>query len=192
MICIVCLILILTNFTHCAKEYSFEGGGTPNIPSVTDTTSTRGSANTGGIILPTCKGCEITDTSSVKWSFKIGNSLLCGFVTNAVPSPDKTAMTFFGPSACSLDSGLIITAYFDYEVMNRDQKNLTAGFTAMEYYDNTTGLDVMKSKAPNVLSLTMNIYNRQTGIAMGTFSGWVIDKNGARVKIDDGKFKIKL
>jgi hypothetical protein len=193
VICVLCLILILINFTNCAKEYSFEGGATPPIPSQPDTSGGQDSSTTPGITLPTCRGCELTDTSSSgKWSFKIGGSSLCGFITNAVASPDKTAMTFFGPSACSVDSGLIITAYFNTPVLSNNQTNLTAASAALEYYDNTTLSDVFKSKPPNILSVTINSYDHQTGITDGTFAGSVVNKNGATIKVDAGKFKIKL
>ncbi len=49
-------------------------------------------------------------------------------------------MTFFGPSLCSIDSDLIITASFDERALTRDQTSITANYTALEYYDNTTQL----------------------------------------------------
>lgn len=193
MMWIVCMILVVSNFISCAKEYSFENGSTPGVPPATDTASRSDTSGLSRVILRSCKACEIVDTSSLaKWRFTSGSASLCGLVTKGVASPDRTAMTFFGPSACSIDSGLIITAYFNSEVFDRDRSNLTASFAAMEYYDNTTGFDVLKSSPSTILSLNITAYNHLNKTATGTFSGWVIDKNGAATRVDNGQFRIKF
>lgn len=121
---------------------------------------------------------------------QINNAALCGHVTRVVISPDHKGMTFFGPSLCSADSGLIITAFFDKEVLGTDQNNLPADRVSLQYYDNTTNIDVMVSKQPNVFSLTITSFKVQAYMT-GTFGGWVVDKNGALVKVEYGKFSVK-
>ncbi|MCW3109735.1 MAG: hypothetical protein JWQ09_4241 [Segetibacter sp.] len=192
---IVCFFIILSIFTQiaaCEKEYSFEGGLRQDSTLLNDSTR-QDSSIIPVITFPVCKDCNTTDTSSAfRWSFKVGSSLLCGNITRAVLSPDSNAMTFFGPSTCSADTGLIITAYFNNEVLNNDQSNVTADYTTLEYYDNTTMLDILQSKQPNIFSLTFDSYKQQTGIATGRFSGSVVDKNSNVIKVEAGRFKIKF
>lgn len=158
---------------------------------LSDLTLRQDSTETAGITFPKCMSCNSIDTSfGYKWSFKVGRSLLCGNVTKAVLSPNRDAMTFFGPSACSEDSGLVITAYFNNQVLNKDQSNITTSRAALQYYDNTAMSDILQSKQPNIFSLTIDSYFRQTGIAIGTFSGSVVGKNGNIIKVDAGRFKI--
>lgn len=99
---------------------------------------------------------------------------------------------FFGPSVCSADSGLIITAYFNNPALNKDQSNITADQATLQYYDNTTGSDVLLSMRPNIFSLTIDNYIRSTGITIGSFGGSVVDKNGNIIKVDAGRFNIKF
>ncbi|MBA2563348.1 MAG: hypothetical protein H0V14_10660 [Chitinophagaceae bacterium] len=193
IVCFFFICYIHTLIAGCKKEYSFEGDPRQDSTILPDSTITEDSTKAPGISFPTCKNCNSTDTSSTfKWSFQIGSSFLCGNVTNAVLSPDGNGMTFFGPSTCSEDSGLIITAYFRNQSLNQDQSNITADRAALEYYDNTTLSDILQSKRPNIFSLTIDSYIRQTGITTGTFGGWVVDKNGDVIKVDAGRFKIKF
>ncbi len=174
----------------CAKEYSNEGGPEQDSTMPGDIIVRQDSAS---ITLSDCKGCNSTDTSSgFRWSFKAGITFLCGTVTKAVLSPDSNGMTFFGPSACSLHSGLIITAFFSNQTLNKDQSGIAADRASLEYYDNTTNSDVLQSKQPNIFSLTIDSYIRQTGISTGTFSGSVLYKNGKIIKVDSGRFRIKF
>ena len=192
IVCFIFILYILSPIGGCKKEYSFEGGNSaPDTTIIRDTTVIKDTA-ISGIIFPTCIGCNSIDTFSASiWSLKVGSSVLCGKVTRAVVSPDSSGMTFFGPSICSADSGLIITAYFLNEALRKDQSNITAERASLEYYDNTTLSDVLVSKKPNNFSVTIVSYNPQRGMT-GTFNGWVVDKNGNVVKVDAGKFRIKF
>ena len=46
----------------------------------------------------------------------------------------KTDFTFFGPSACSVDTGIVVSVYLPV-ALDRDQFNLTTQQTAFYYYD---------------------------------------------------------
>jgi hypothetical protein len=180
-------LYLLTLTGGCEKEYSYEGGP------VQDSTIIQDSIKPVSITFPNCTSCNNTDPSAtLKWSFEIGNSFLCGNITKGVLSPDHDGMTFFGPSACSYDTGLIITAMFNSKMLNEDQSNLTASSASLEYYDNTATSDILQSKRPNIFSLTIDNYTRQTGIATGTFNGSVLDRNGNIVKVDAGRFSVKF
>jgi hypothetical protein len=187
------LILLVFAVHGCKKEYSYEGGTLIQDSTITDPIILPDSANADNTIaFPRCEGCSnLHTTSSLFWSFKLRGADVCGIITNTVVSPEGTAMTFFGPSVCSVDSGLIITATFD-QALKQASANLGASRASLEYYDNVTGIDILQSKQPNVFSLTIDQYTAQTGIATGRFSGTVVAKNGELVKVDDGKFKIRF
>ena len=187
IICFFFILYIITLTEGCKKEYSYEGGPLQDPTIILDSTKP------GSITFPICKGCNSTYTSAtLKWSFKVGGTFLCGNITNGVLSPDGDGMTFFGPSACSRDTGLIITALFNNKILNKDQSNLPASRASLEYYDNTDLSDILQSKRPNIFSLTIDNYIQQTGVATGTFNGSVLDKNGNIVKVDAGKFNVKF
>ena len=188
-------VLYLAGFAvGCAKEYSYEGGPPPDTAAVPDPI---GLPDTTGTLPPPpvagCNSCAITDTSSAsKWRFEVDGRQVCGFVTRAVLSPDADAMTFFGPSSCSRDSGLIITAYFQNQSLKEDQTNLTATQAELEYYDNTTLTDFLQSRSTHPFTVTIYQYSSQTGQATGHFSGRVVDKAGNPVEVTSGSFIIQF
>lgn len=187
------VLYILTVTFGCTKEYSYEGGPILDSTFIHDSTIIQDSTKPSDITFLGCTGCsDICTSATLKWSFKIASSYFCGNITRGVLSPDGDGMTFFGPSACSNDSGLIITAFFNNTLLNKDQSNLTASHASLEYYDNITMLDMLYSKRPNIFTLKINSYIRQTGVATGTFNGVVLDKYGNIVKVDAGKFTVKF
>src|SRR5947209_7622391 len=106
------LLVFVFLFTGCLKEeYSYEGGTVPPV----DTTTTNVDTTLPVASVVHCSLCKPNDpVRSMQWHFMYeGVSALCGPVTKAVLSPEKNAMTFFGPSACTIDTGLIMTAFFD-------------------------------------------------------------------------------
>ncbi len=197
-ICILFVFFIVkTGFISCTKDYSYEGGSVindtlPALPS--DTTINLDSAI---IVIPEkgfpfCEICRQTNNSQLSvWDFKYDTSQLCGTVTNAVITPGRSGFTFFGPSACSKDTGLVITVFLNADSLNSNKTNITSNNVGFEYYDNTTQSDIFVSGRP-LFSLTIATYDHTTGIATGTFSGSARSKAGSLVKIADGNFAIKL
>lgn len=188
---IVCIIVIIylaqAGFSGCIKEYSFEGERPINntIPIPGTTVKPR-------ISFPFCAGCRnIDDFILTGWSFKYDTSILCGTVTDAVITPDRNGFTFFGPSACSRDTGLVMTVFLNSGALDSDKFNVTPNRVALEYYDNTTHSDIFVSSRLSV-SFTIDTYEHATGMANGRFSGNVRTKDSTVVAIMDGKFKIKL
>lgn len=104
------LLLVLSIHTiGCVKEYSNEGASTV-IP-VRDT-------STAPILpvleFPLCATCVDNNSfDELSWSFKAGNALLCGIIDNAVVNIERNAFTFFGPSACSTDTNMVISVYLE-------------------------------------------------------------------------------
>jgi len=181
--------LLLQN-TGCYKEYSIEGMDTVRV--VRDTAS----PGPVGIInaFPACSLCKPeSDLSIGQWNFKTGNSFVCGGVTNSgfFGGYSRKDFTVFGPSACSVDTGMVISVYLSVP-LDQDRYNLTTNQTAFYYYDNHAAKDILISlhTAPFTINVQSFIY--ATGIVTGTFSGTVYKANGDTSTVTDGKFKVKL
>lgn len=182
-------MLLLQN-TGCYKEYSIEGIDTARV--------VRDTAGPGPVGLvkefPTCSLCNTGNgLSAGQWDFKAGNSFLCGSVTNSgfIGGYSKKDFTLFGPSACSVDTGLVISVYLQVP-LDQDRYNLTTGQTAFYYYDNHAVKDILISLSTAPFSVTVQSFIYATGIATGTFSGTVYKANGDTAIVTDGKFKVKL
>jgi hypothetical protein len=181
------LQILLLHTTGCKKEYSYEGGDTTIIK------------KDSIIILPPvigfplCSLCKVNDpVLEGKWNFKTGNSYLCGIIDNGIITGDKNAFTFFGPSACSIDSGIVMTVYLDPIRLDADMFNVTTNKVAFYYYDHNATSYIFISQSTVNFSLTLDSYIYATGIASGTFSGGVFKANGETAFIREGKFKVKL
>ncbi len=178
-------ILLLQN-TRCVKEYSFEGAKA-------DTLST-GSIDTVISQTPTpylqCSLCNPSDPIVLgHWSFKTGNAYQCGTFTNSgfFNGQSKTDFTFFGPSACSVDTGIVVSVYLPV-ALDRDQFNLTTQQTAFYYYDHQATADIYDSRPTSVFSVTVQSFIYATGIVTGTFNGTVFTATGDSATITEGRF----
>ncbi len=179
----------LVNLSGCAKEYSYEGGpvqDTLNDTIPLDTIPKK------AINFPFCELCnESNETLLSTWGFKYDTFFLCGNITAALIAPDKQGFTFFGPSACSIDTGLVMTVYLG-SPLDSDSSDITSHQVIFEYYDNTTLTDIFMTDHLGPFSLTIDSYEYATHIAKGRFSGNVPAKNGDVVTITDGKFQIQF
>ncbi len=183
-----CLTFILyiqiSVFSGCAKEYSYEGGPLIDTIPQADTTADP-------VHFPSCDRCGGVTTADLFWNFRYDGSLLCGSITNAVITPERNGFTFFGPSYCSIDSGLIMTVFLDADSLNADKSNIKTNHASLEYYDNTTLSDVFTSSRPSI-SFIIDSYTHSTGIAKGTFNGTATLKDGTQLTITAGKFAIQF
>lgn len=185
-LCSLGLLIVLLQTLGCKKEYSYEGGNLivqkdsillPSVP-----------VNN----IPGCITCKVTDELLLgKWNFKTGNVFLCGSVTSAGIIAGKTAFTFFGPSACSNDTGLVMTIYLPV-ALDRDRFNIPISKAAFYYYDNNATKDILISLQAAPFSATIKSFIFETGIATGTFNGTVFKPNGDTAFVNEGNYKIKL
>lgn len=194
IICSGLLIFQLISYESCRKEYSYEGGpaDTLNTIPVIDTLSNDSTDSYEPIAFPYCPSCNgqqgyILNT----WNFKYDTSFFCGSVTRSVMNMEKTAFTFFGPSACSLDTGLIMTVYL-INPLEKDEANITASRAYFQYYNNKGIQDIFESSDSIPIILTIEKYTLSTGIATGRFSGLAKSDRNTKVKIQDGKFMIQF
>ncbi len=170
----------------CAKEYSFEGG---TLPPPVDTTRVIQPVNQG----PVCRACiGNVAAGQDEWTFKSGTWKFCGSVDTAIALGDRTTFTFFGPSACSPDTGMVITVYLSGDTLNRDRQNLHVNRAAFYCYDRVTPTYIFMSQTSNAFSVIIESYTHSTGIAVGSFRGTVFRTDGAAASIDSGRFRIKL
>jgi len=184
------LLILLLHDTACTKEYSFERSDLDTIP--TDTVDTPTSPPS--ITFPQCTLCNPSDPLTVKhWSFKTGNAYLCGSFTNSgfFAGTSKTAFTFFGPSACSVDTGIVVSVYLPVP-FDRDRYNVITTKTAFYYYEHNGTKDIFISRPTSVFSVTVQSFIYATNIVTGTFNGTVFKANGDTAYITEGRFIAQL
>jgi hypothetical protein len=175
----IAIILI----TGCQKDYSYEGSPAP----VADTLPIT------QIDFPSCTSCLNNDSLALwSWKFKLNNASLCGQADTAIINIERSSFTFFGPSTCSVDSGLVITVYLNPWVLDSDRSNINAGMVAFYYYDHIGSSYILMSQPNTAFTLTIENYDNQTGLTVGKFSGYAYLANGNIATVSDGRFKVKL
>ena len=187
-------MLLLQN-SGCAKEYSYEGGDTTaiitpiipakdSIPLLTDTTND----------FPLCKMCDAAAPLTLgTWNFRKGKSYLCGSVSNSGFFSGNTKMnfTFFGPSSCSVDTGIVMSVFLPVP-LDQDRSNIKAMRTAFYFYDNTAPKDIFITQPEKDFTLMLQSFDLATGIATGIFSGTVFKANGDTAFIAAGRYKVLI
>ena len=183
------LIVLLQQNVGCIKEYSFEGANADTLaidttfPGSTDTTTTT-------LIFPQCSLCNADEPISLgQWDFKTGNTYLCGTYTNSgfFSGDKKTAFTFFGPSACSVDTGIVVSVYLPV-ALDQDRYNIIASGTAFYYYDHNSVNNILQSDATSSFTVTVKSFIYATGIVEGTFSGGAYAADGTLTYVTNGHF----
>lgn len=183
---LIFLVIILLSAPGCIKDYSFEG------ETINDSTTKEDPVPPSGFTLPVCSSCVGRDSLLLsKWSFKTDSTLICGTVTNAIISPDRTAFTFFGPSACSADTGLVMTVYLNGVVLDGNKSGISTERVIFEYYERGKP-DILLSRPLPGFTLDITRYDHQTGIASGSFGGYAATQKGDVILIKAGKFQIKF
>lgn len=190
-------ILLIVLFTNCKKEYSFENGGaqvsTRDTVIVKDTSKPKDTIpNDGPVKFPQCPSCfETSEPELNNWSFTAENTLLCGSTDTAIMTFERTAFTFFGPSACASDTGLIFTVFLSPSTLNHDTTNFEVPYAAFYYYH--TGFpNILINRINESFKLIITKYVHSTRIATGIFSGVGYTQENKAVQVTNGKFKIKL
>jgi len=182
----VLLFFVLLCAGCIKEEYSYEGGLAQPIDSTTNPDTTT------QIPIPSfaCMLCHPNDAvQSMQWHFMYkGVTALCGLVTKAVLSPEKNALTFYGPSACTIDTGLIMTVFLD-TLLDQDRVNIRAAQAVLQYYIKGSANDAFRSKAPD-LNFIIDRFVQETKTATGRFSGYTFTPTGERVSIETGRFNI--
>jgi len=189
------LLMIVCCCYSCEKEYSYEGGNVPppGVIFPVDTTSPVDTVATDPGSLPPCAFCIASnDVQESTWSFKAGNSLLCGAVDTAIMlSLERNTFTFFGPSSCGPDTGLIFTVSLGSNSLDRDITNLEAA-SAIFYYYHTSAPYVLLSHNDQPFRLQITSYVHAEKMLTGTFSGAGFRQDGRAVVVSEGKFKFRI
>ena len=180
------IIVSLLFIAGCGKEYSFEGNAVRPI----DTTSPPPPPPV--YHFPVCAVCATLSTTELStWSFKMEDVPTCGRADTAIVISDRTVFTFFGPSSCSGDTGMVITVYL-HDTLNRNRSYVYADKVSFYYYDRVTPSYIMMSQVYAPFTGAIRDYNHQTKIATGEFEGVALRSDGHWVSINSGKFKMKL
>ena len=157
--------IITIIFFSCKKEYSYEGGNTTIIVDTGTTNIPR------PYICPSCIGSD--NFIEGKWSFYNGSDFYCGSIDTAIAAPARNGFTFFGPSACSTDSGLVLTINTEPAFLSQDVFNSTTTKVGMYYYDNAAQTYPFITQPGFQFSVTIESYIHQTRLMTGRFSGIV-------------------
>ena len=189
-ICLIFLLFMLIFIPGCAKEYSYERGPAPDTTGLPIPEPDPDTITPPVIGFPSCVSCDASiPLDPEKWQFRNEGAFICGNVTRAVIAPDRIAFTFWGPSACSADSGLIVTVIMG-TALKEDIKDLYAQQVSVLYYDNITPSDIFKAPSSGTFSLHIDQYNHADASATGTFSGPVFAMDGRQTLVEEGKFRI--
>ncbi len=170
--------------TGCAKEYSFEGRPVDSLDTVQIINPPATTAYS------TCNPCNNNTLGDSSWRLTFDGKIYCGKAEKTIMNPARTGFTFFGPSACSADSGFVATVYIENNVLDADRSNIRARL-ACYYYDKLGPSYLFMSDPGITLMMTITQYDFRTGKASGTFSGFVDTDNG-RQEVKDGSFRIRF
>src|SRR5678815_2195353 len=180
------LPVLLVQNIRCAKEYSFEGARADTLSNGSrDSVITQPPTTS----FPSCNLCDPSMPITLgHWSFKTGNAYQCGTFTNSgfFSGFEKTNFTFFGPSACSIDTGIVVSVYLPV-ALDQDQFNIKTDQAAFYYYDHTATDDILQSRHTAIFSITVQSFFESTGIATGTFSGTVYTPSGDSAHVTEGR-----
>ena len=175
----------------CKREYSCEGCNMVTTPLPTDTLSSSPDTSFSPVLLPACALCrEDKELALQSWGFKTGTTYLCGDITEASFIGGKATLTFFGPSACSADTGLRMTIYLP-EPLDGNKSGITTNNVAFYYYDNKALKSILVSGASQAFFVTISSFVAATQIANGTFGGTVFTSDGSIASVK-GRFIVKL
>jgi hypothetical protein len=179
---IALLSFAVSFFISCKKEYSYEGA----LPAQNDTIINN---NTIPYICPSCIGAD--NFIEGKWSMYNGSAFYCGIIDTAIAAPARNGFTVFGPSACSLDSGLVLTINTEPVLLNQDVFNSTTSKAGMYYYDNVAQTYPFMTQSGYQFTVSIESYIHQTKMMTATFSGIVVRAGGGQTSVQ-GKFKVKV
>ncbi|MGZ5221031.1 MAG: hypothetical protein ACXWC7_13175, partial [Chitinophagaceae bacterium] len=107
-------------------------------------------------------------------------------------SVPRNAFTFFGPSACSADTNFVISVYLESNTFDRDQSALFIPKVSFYIAKNGASKFLLVSQPGTPFSVTIESYNHQTKMVIGTFSGHAYKPDGSSIFVHSGKFKVKL
>ncbi len=182
------LLVFLFYHSGCIKEYSYERQD--STPPIQDTNPVPPTPLPD---FPLCANCVGKDNyEEDRWSFKAGNSFLCGVIDTAIVNIERNAFTFFGPYACSNDTNMVISVYLESQKLDRSQQNIVIPKVFFYYSAAGSPQFVLVSRTGTPFTVILNTYDHQTKMTTGTFSGYVFKADGTTILIHSTKFKLKL
>ena len=177
------LFILLLSIVACEKEYSYEGGNTPTL---------RDSLIVSPPHSYICSSCIGADNYiEGKWSFYNIDTFYCGIIDTAIATPERNGFTIFGPSSCSIDSGLVLTINIQPSALTKDLFNVTTNLAGLYYYDNIGQSHPFVTQPGFTFSFIIDSYIHQTRMLIGRFSGTVFKPNGEATTLF-GKCKVKM
>ena len=174
------IAFLLFLIASCAKEFSYE-----------KKTITADPVKPKPVI-HTCTECFGKDSQLLsRWSFYNDTNFYFGQIDTPIVL-DKTGFTFFGPSSCSQDSGIVILVRLGSTDLEHDIYNTSFPNTSFYYYDHIGSTHVFITHYRTGFDFTIDSYNHQTKVAVGSFNGFASRPDGTLAAIHSGKFKVRL
>lgn len=185
---IAIILVAATCLPGCIKEYSYEGGTLP--PIIIDTLLPPPPPVTPDFLA--CDSCEGRDKfEENRWSFKAGNSFVCGIIDTAIVDSDRRAFTFFGPSACSMDTSMAVSVYLESYKLDKSQQGLV--IPRIAFYFNKFGMSdhLLINRTGTPFIVTIDSYDHNTKMTIGTYTGNAYKPDGNTLLVQ-GKFMVRL
>lgn len=179
------------SISGCSKEYSYEGGP---LPDSNNTGLKPDTTKKDSFQFVPCTLCMADSFGKAvdTWRIQLPQSKACGNFTRTVITPTRDAFTFFGPSSCSADSGIILNSFWSPLVFDRDLKNVSTQRTAFYYYDKVGNTFMLERKTGQVMTIVIEEYSYSTGIAKGFCFGQAQTADGKLIELSDIRFVIKI
>lgn len=184
---VVVMLLSILTWMACIKEYSYEGGLVPGIDTVPAPTVIPPAPG-----LNMCQSCTGEDKfKENRWSFTAGNSFECGIIDTGFTNSERTAFTFFGPSSCSEDTSMVVTAYMDTDTLNRNISGKNIDKIIFRYTKIGLPHYLLTTRQGTPFTLTINQYDHTSKMTIGTYQGHAYLPDGSTMMVS-GKFMVKL
>ncbi len=189
MVGVLVLVIMISTEQSCYKEFSQEGvrsdtAVNPNPPDPNQPPR---------FSIPSCPTCVPGNLLGLgKWSFKIDTTYYCGNFTSAVIAPERQVFTFFGPSACSPDTGLIMTVYLEPgDALRTNKQNISTEKVVFQYYERGQP-DILSNKPVPGFRFIIDQYTHASNLATGSFAGVVYTQSGKLITIKEGRYEFNF
>jgi hypothetical protein len=189
---VVCCYCLLTSL-GCTKEFSYEFRPITDSIVLPDSVIDKDSIPVIPVKEPPCSNCDsLMANFDYTWQFSTNKKTYCGRVLAAYINYERNGFTFFGPSFCAKDSGIVIDAFFAPYSLHQNELKIQVNRVNFQYYDPTIPNQIVSSWTPHPFKFSVDNYERVSNIATGRFNGFAFLLNGDSVKVENGYYRVKF
>ena len=197
------LLLYVSTFSACTKEYSCEGGVVRDTEPPRDTVIVMDTTKIDSTLkFPLCSNCSSNPLYVLnRWSFRNYQALVCG-TTYYANLDSGYIVTVRGFQDCVKDTQFVITGRFTTQTFKADQVNIPASYSNfLLYAPNNVILAVAggTNGTPLTMNMVLETFNFSTGIASFRFYGYAYTNKGGSsyitgdsTFISEGRMSVKI